>query len=265
MINYHNNHPYSTPKLQVDGVTKSFYSNGERLDVLRNISLDLYDTEFVCVLGESGCGKTTLLNIIAGTEPCSSGRMFMDGKPVEGPSSTRGMVFQKPLLFPWLTVWKNISFGLDMRNDVEAKETRVADAIKLVGLKGFDAYKPAKLSGGMAQRVSLARALVNEPEILLLDEPFSALDAVTRRRMQEELLRIWQEKACTTVFVTHDLDEAILLGTRIVVMSPRPGEIREVIPVPLSHPRARTSREFLAFRAEVSTIFFAATKRLAYA
>lgn len=265
MTDFPTNNDHPTPKLYLDSVSKSFFSKGTPLEVLRDITLEMHNAEFVCMLGESGCGKTTLLNIIAGSETCTSGQVFMDGNPVNEPHASRGMVFQKPLLYPWLNVKKNVRLGLDIRGDTKNMHQRVSRAIHLVGLEGFEDYKPSQISGGMAQRVSLARALVNEPEILLLDEPFGALDAVTRRRMQEELLHIWEKQTCTMVFVTHDIDEAILLGTRIVVMSPRPGEIREILDVPLSHPRSRNSREFLAFRAEVSTIFFAATEHFAYA
>ena len=209
--------------------------------------------EFFCILGESGCGKTTLLKLIAGLDQCTSGRVLLSNEVVRGPHYSRCLVFQKPSLFPWLTVRRNIRLGLDIRGNVATKEELVSEAIDLVGLDGFGDYLPSQISGGMAQRVVLARALINRPEVLLLDEPFGALDAVTRERMQEELLRIWRERTCTTIFVTHDIDEAIRLGTHVVLISPRPGRITRVLEVSLSHPRVRTSREFLAFRGSLGS------------
>lgn len=246
--------------LSIENVTKVFEANGTGLEALHEISLQCVEGEFVCVLGESGCGKTTLLNIIAGLEMPTSGRVCHSGKTVESPSASRCMVFQTPSLFPWLTVEKNIRLGLDIRGDGDNRTERLREIVDLVDLRGFEKYKPSQLSGGMAQRVAIARALVNRPQILLLDEPFGALDAVTRMRMQEEVLGIWQEQRATFVFVTHDIDEAILLGTRIALLRPRPGRIEAVLDIPLTRPRSRTSREFLAFRAEVSSRFFAVTQ-----
>jgi sulfonate transport system ATP-binding protein len=248
--------PAGRPKLELEEISKSFFTNGKTLPVLEDVSLKVEENDLVCVLGESGCGKTTLLNIVAGLEKSTGGRVKLKGEVVKGPHFSRCLVFQKPALFPWLTVEKNVSLGLEIRGDVENKSERVAAAVRLVGLEGFEQYMPSNLSGGMAQRVALARSLVNRPEVLLLDEPFGALDAVTRGRMQDELLNIWDKERYTAMLVTHDIDEAIYIGTKIVVMTTRPGSVKKIFEVPLSRPRVRSSREFVGFRAEVSRLFF---------
>jgi len=244
----------NSPKLEVNWVSKKFLTGNADLTILEDICLDIYQNDFICVLGKSGCGKTTLLNIIAGLDSSTSGEVKLDGNVIEGPHFSRCLVFQAPYLYPWLTVKKNISLGLDIRGDKKNKNERISQYIRLVGLEGYDNYKPKQLSGGMAQRVALARALINKPDVLLLDEPFGALDHVTRANMQDELLRIWQEEQCTAIFVTHDIDEAIYLATKLVVMSPGPGRIRKTFNIPLAHPRVRTDKEFLAFRSKVEIL-----------
>ena len=210
------------------------------------------DNDFVTILGPSGCGKSTLLRIIAGLDRPSSGRVMLDSHEVTGPGADRGMVFQSYTLFPWLTVRENIAFGLRERGISPADRRKVADAfIHRVGLSGFENHWPNQLSGGMQQRTAIARALANDPKILLLDEPFGALDNQTRALMQEMLLAIWERDRKTVLFVTHDIEEAIFLGSRVMVMSARPGRIKAEIPVDLPHPRSyriKTTPEFVALK-----------------
>jgi len=208
--------------------------------------------EFVCVLGPSGCGKTTLLRIIAGLEEPTGGAILLNNKEITGPGSDRGMVFQEFGLFPWRTVRKNIEFGLEIRKVEKEERRKISDKyIDLVGLKGFENSHPYELSGGMKQRVGIARALANDPEILLMDEPFGALDAQTRNLMQKELLRIWSEMKKTVVFITHSVDEAVFVADRVVVMSARPGNIRYVFNVEWERPRDRASVEFASLRKKI--------------
>jgi NitT/TauT family transport system ATP-binding protein len=210
------------------------------------------DGEFVCVLGPSGCGKTTLLRIIAGLEEPTGGAILLNNKEITGPGSDRGMVFQEFGLFPWRTVRKNIEFGLEIRKVEKEERRKISDKyIDLVGLKGFENSHPYELSGGMKQRVGIARALANDPEILLMDEPFGALDAQTRNLMQKELLRIWSEMKKTVVFITHSVDEAVFVADRVVVMSARPGNIRYVFNVEWERPRDRASVEFASLRKKI--------------
>lgn len=211
---------------------------------LDNVSLEVEDKEFVCFIGPSGCGKTTLLRIMSGLDLPDEGEVYLDGEVIKGPGPDRGMVFQEYSLFPWQTVMNNVIFGPVMRG-VKRKDA-LADAekyLELVGLTQFRDSYPYELSGGMKQRVAIARALANEPSVLLMDEPFGALDAQTRNTLQQELLEIWQKKHITILFVTHSVDEAIFLADRIVLMSARPGKIKEIIPVDLPRPRERTSPE----------------------
>ena len=218
------------------------------------ITLAIEEGELVCLLGRSGCGKSTLLHVIAGLERLTSGRVNVDGRAVNGPSHRRGLVFQQYALFPWLNVYQNVRFGLDARRtglNNQRKDRAVCDLLELVGLQGFEGAWPHELSGGMAQRVALARALVNEPEILLLDEPFNALDAFTRMSLQDELLRLVKQRGVTAVFVTHDIDEALYLGDRVVILTPRPGRVKEIVPVPLARPRDRNDPELLRRRDHV--------------
>jgi NitT/TauT family transport system ATP-binding protein len=220
------------------------------------------DGEFVCVLGPSGCGKTTLLRIIAGLEEPTSGKILLKNKEITGPGSDRGMVFQEFGLFPWRSVRKNIEFGLEIRKIPKEERKAISDRyIDLVGLKGFETSHPNELSGGMKQRVGIARALANDPAILLMDEPFGALDAQTRNLMQKELLRIWSEMKKTVVFITHSVDEAVFVADRVVVMSARPGKIKSIFNVEWERPRDRAGVEFASLRKkilaelEIETVF----------
>lgn len=230
-------------KLQAVGLTK-IYDGGSKGDVtaIDHVDLEVKDGEFVMIVGPSGCGKTTLINILGGLDTATGGTVLLDGKPVAGPGADRGMVFQGYSLFPWLSVQKNVEFGLKMKK--APKEERAAQAkkfIDLVGLSGFEDALPKQLSGGMKQRVAIARTLANEPEILLMDEPFGALDAQTRVVMQELLADISKKTRTTILFITHDIDEAVLLGDRIYVMSRRPGTIREVLTVHIPGERSHES------------------------
>src|SRR5881409_2289780 len=219
--------------------------------VLDSISFSLEAGELVSLVGPSGCGKSTLLRLIAGLDFPDSGELLVDEEPISGPSAERGLVFQDPNLFPWLTVRRNIEAGLAARGVLEQKRSEVKEFMRLVGLEAFaDAY-PHHLSGGMAQRVALARALINHPKVLLLDEPLGALDAFTRMRMQDEVLRLWQNRRTTMLLVTHDIDEAIYMSDRIMIMSPRPGRIERTISVALDRPRQRSSPDFLCLRGDI--------------
>jgi NitT/TauT family transport system ATP-binding protein len=230
-------------------------NRGERVTALQDISLDVAADEFVTVLGPSGCGKTSLLNIIAGFEAPTSGQIALDGEPIRGPGPDRGVVFQEYALFPWLTVRQNVEFGLRERRLPRRERAERADAqIAAVGLRGFEDRYPQELSGGMRQRVALARVVVNDPKILLMDEPFAALDAQTRTLMQVELLSVWGRTQQTVVFITHNIEEAIYLGDRVVVMTARPGLVKEIVPVELPRPRDVTSAPFNAYRRQVTAL-----------
>jgi NitT/TauT family transport system ATP-binding protein len=238
--------------LAIRGVSKKFLAEGKKMIALQDIDLDIEENEFVCFIGPSGCGKTTLLRIIAGLEEASSGTVYLDGMPIAGPGPERGMVFQEYSLFPWRTVIDNVVFGLELRGVPLAE--RLAQGrqyLKMVELERFEDRYPHELSGGMKQRVAIARALVNHPRALLMDEPFGALDAQTRNIMQSELLRIWHEEKETVVFVTHSVDEAIYLADRIVIMSARPGRIKDIIPIDLTRPRNRTSPDVNVIRDRI--------------
>lgn len=234
--------------------SKSFEvrSSKERLTALDDVSFAVTGKEFVCLLGPSGCGKSTLLKMAAGLEFADSGAVTADEAPIKKPSPDRAMVFQDYALFPWLSVEENIAFGLEV-NGVERNTARerVERFISLVGLKGFEKAHPYQLSGGMKQRVGIARVLAMSPKVLLMDEPFGALDAFTRMEMQEELMNLWQTDPFTTVFVTHDVEEAVYLADRIVVMTSRPGRIKTIVPVPLARPRLRTDYDFVRIRNHV--------------
>ncbi len=238
----------TAPVLELMNVSKEYRKGTRRLLALKDLSLTVNGGEFVTILGQSGCGKTTLLHMIAGLEEPTAGEIRVGGKPIRGPGRDRGLVFQEPRLFPWATVAHNISLGLPDRGRDQRK---LEELLELVGLEDFAQAYPKELSGGMAQRAALARALAGSPRILLLDEPLGALDAVTRLRMQVQLMRIWQENSLTVVAVTHDIDEAIVLSTRIVILSPRPGTVKRVIPVELPYPRNRTAPEFNIYRQEL--------------
>jgi sulfonate transport system ATP-binding protein len=241
--------------LEVQGVSKTFGSNGGGLLALEDINLQIAPGEFTCVVGGSGCGKTTLLRIIAGLERSYSGTVMLGRNRVLGPGLDRGIVFQEHRLLPWLTVQENVGFGISDLPSGE-RSARVSEYINLVGLCGFERSYPHQLSGGMAQRVAIARALVSRPQLLLLDEPFGALDALTRIRMQQELLRIWEVQRTTMILVTHDIDEAIYLADRIIIMSPRPGTIKRVVRVDLPRPRDRTGYQLTELRKSIYREFF---------
>jgi NitT/TauT family transport system ATP-binding protein len=234
-------HGKEHPVIEIRGLSKSFVGqDGGTVEALRDVDLDVRENEFLTVLGPSGCGKTTLLKAVAGLIPWDGGDILIDGMPVRGPGPDRSMVFQNFALLPWATVLENVAFGLRMRGVGRAeREERARSLIAMVGLSGFETKRPGELSGGMQQRVGIARALAVEPRVLLMDEPFGAVDEQTRRLLQEELLSIWEEHRLTVVFITHSMEEAVLLGDRVVLMSARPGRIAEIVPVPLQRPRSR--------------------------
>lgn len=238
--------------LFINDVSKIFPNTDATVTkALDSINLEIKEGEFVSIVGASGSGKSTLLRIIAGLTPPTTGQVILDKKEVNGPDSKIGMAFQRPTLFPWLTVEDNIKFGPKVLGKLKHKQMPVQEMIDTIGLSGFEKVYPHQLSGGMEQRVSLARAIYNDPEIMLLDEPLGALDAFTRLRLQAELLSIWEENNITMIMVTHDVDEAIYLSEKVIVMSPRPGRIMEIIPIELEHPRGRTDDQFLAYRKQI--------------
>jgi sulfonate transport system ATP-binding protein len=248
----HGAEPERANNLKIRHVSKNYAQPGGNLSVLEDVGLDVAAGEFVSVVGASGCGKSTLLRLIAGLDAEFDGTIRIDGQAVTGTSLARGIVFQEHRLFPWLNVEQNI--GVALRNsglDATQKRLAIAEHIKLVGLVGFEHAYAHQLSGGMAQRVAIARGLVNRPSVLLLDEPFGALDALTRSRLQGELQRIWAQERITMVLVTHDVEEAVFLGDRVVVMQPRPGRIKRVVDVPLARPRNRSDPEFIRIRDDV--------------
>ena len=239
-------------KIVVDGIDKRFRSESGMVDALRDVNFAVEEGEFICIIGASGAGKTTLFRIIAGLEPASKGTVWLDGEPIDGPGMDRGMVFQEYGLFPWRTVMGNVTFGLEQRGlDSTARRDRAQEMIDLVGLDGFEDSYPKELSGGMKQRVGIARALAVDPEILLLDEPFGSVDARTRDRLHDELLDIWAETQQTVVFVTHDIDEAVKLADRIVVLDDDPGTVQSTVTVDVDRPRERTSHEFVECVARI--------------
>ncbi|WP_018412388.1 ABC transporter ATP-binding protein [Methyloversatilis thermotolerans] len=244
--------------LEVRNLHKRYPAPGGETEALRDVSFRIHRREFVCVIGASGCGKSTLIRTLAGLEKHSAGEVLLDGKPVDGPGRDRGMVFQGYSLFPWLTVKRNVMFGPQMSgHSFDAAERQARQWLELIGLSKFADSYPHQLSGGMRQRVAIARALVNQPRILLMDEPFGALDAQTRSRMQSHLLDIWRNIDITILFITHDLDEAIYLADRILVLKPHPGEVLEFIEVPVPRPRTPaqfSSPEFLATKARLDAL-----------
>ena len=238
--------------LSVRNVNKTFRSpDGSTVVALDRISLDVAEGEMLALVGPSGCGKSTLLRLIAGLEPPNSGDVLVGSEPIAGPSAERGLMFQEHSLFPWLSVRRNIETGLAARGVLHGRRHEVDEYMRLVGLEEFAHVYPHQLSGGMAQRAALARALVNHPRVLLLDEPLGALDQFTRMRMQDEILRLWQARGTTMVLVTHDIDEAIYMCDRIAIVSPRPGRIERIIDVNLERPRHRTDRRFTDLRVEL--------------
>jgi NitT/TauT family transport system ATP-binding protein len=245
--------PASAPVLAIAGVGKTFAGGTEALQAT---DLLVQENDFITILGPSGCGKSTLLRMVAGLDTPSGGCIALDGQPVAGPGADRGMVFQSYTLFPWLTVRDNVCFGLREKGlPLDAQHAIAHRFLAKVGLAGFERHYPKQLSGGMQQRTALARALANDPRILLMDEPFGALDHQTRELMQELLLGIWEDERKTVLFVTHDIDEAIFMGNRVVVMSARPGRIKCDIPVPLAHPRhyaMKTTPAFAQLKARLT-------------
>lgn len=241
--------------LTVENLHKTYVSNGSSTSALVDINLRIEEGEFVCLLGPSGCGKSTLLKIIAGLIPATSGRIVINGKPVSGPGPERAVVFQDYALFPWMTVRHNVEFGLEARKLPAAERHEVSSRLlKVVGLSDFAERFPHQLSGGMKQRVSIARALAVDPSLLLMDEPFGALDAQTRQLLQHELLRIWREYRKTVVFVTHSIEEAIYLSDRIVVMTARPGRVKQIVMVTEARPRDMASIDMNQRQREVRAV-----------
>jgi len=237
-------------KLKIERVSMVFDGDGKTVPVLDNVSMEAKGGEFVCILGPSGCGKSTLLNIVGGFLRPTSGEVRIDGEPVRGPDPRRIFVFQERGVFPWLTVEGNIGFGL-FNLPKDEKRRRIAHYVRLVGLQGFEQAYPRELSGGMKQRLEVARALAVNPDMLLLDEPFGALDSITRLDMRRELLRIWEAERKTVLFVTHDIEESVQLADRVVVMSVRPALIRRTLEIDIPHPRDISSRRYLELRDSI--------------
>ncbi|MFJ7747486.1 ABC transporter ATP-binding protein [Peribacillus sp. NPDC097295] len=246
--------------VDVKDVRKVYEGTGKKPDVLAvdTINLKIIKNEFITILGPSGCGKSTLLRMIGGLEEQTEGAIYLQGEEIIGPSANRGMVFQAYSLFPWLNIEENIQYGLKIKGmDPQGRKDITKRYIELVGLQGFEHHYPKQLSGGMQQRVAIARALANDPEILLLDEPFGALDNQTRLIMQELLLEIWEKTHKTILFITHDVEEAIFLGSRVITMTSRPGSIKADIPINLEHPRSykiKTEREFLILKGQLTEL-----------
>ncbi|MBL8540081.1 MAG: ABC transporter ATP-binding protein [Betaproteobacteria bacterium] len=237
------------------GLGKIFRTGGREVVALRDIDLDVAAGEFVCLLGPSGCGKSTLLNAVAGFDQPTSGELTALGEPVVGPGPERAMVFQEYALFPWMTVERNIAFGLEVRQDPAERIRAIVDRLLAkLGLSDFRDRFPKDLSGGMRQRVAIARVLAIDPPLLLMDEPFGALDALTRRSLQDELLRIWAETRKTVLFVTHGIEESIYLADRVVVMTYRPGTVKRIVEVTLPRPRDTASQEFNALKRELTAL-----------
>lgn len=243
------------PHIRIEKVSKVFSTGGREVAALDDISLDIRAGEFICLLGPSGCGKSTLLNAVAGFSPPTSGLVQVNGETVRAPGPDRGMVFQEYALFPWMTVEKNIAFGLEIRNQGRAQIAGKVDALlEMLRLQDFRDRYPKDLSGGMRQRVAIARVLALDSPVMLMDEPFGALDSLTRRNLQDELLRIWMEFKKTIVFVTHSIEESIYLADRIIVMTYRPGRIKKDVGVAMPHPRDPGSAEFNGLKKELGLL-----------
>ena len=239
----------------VEDLSMEFVSRGQRLLALQNIDLDIAPGEFFVIVGPSGCGKTTLLRVLQGLTKATRGRILVGGKPVTGPGTDRGFVFQQDALYPWRSVLRNVGFGLELQGIPKAQaRSRALAMIDLVGLNGFESHYPHELSGGMRQRVNLARALAIAPAILLMDEPFAALDALTRETMQHELLRIAAAAGTTVIFITHQIDESVFLGDRVAVFATRPGRLQEIIPIDLPRPRPPGVKQSPEFQSHVARI-----------
>ncbi|MCB5187355.1 ABC transporter ATP-binding protein [Methylobacillus caricis] len=248
--------PLAPVTLEIKNVEKSYQLSGERLQVLAGINLDIRAGEFISIVGASGCGKSTLLRLVAGLDGQYGGDIVYQGSRITGTDLDRGIVFQEHRLFPWLTVEANILLAFSATDVPKAeRRARVQAQIKLVGLSGFEKAYPHQISGGMSQRVAIARALVLRPQLLLLDEPFAALDALTRLKLQQELQRLWEHEGLTTILVTHDVEEAVFLGDRVVVMESHPGRIKRIVPVDLPRPRVRSTLEFQRIKDDVLTDF----------
>ncbi len=252
------------PLVRAAGVNKVFGAQPGGVVALKDIDMEIRPGEFVCLLGPSGCGKSTLLNAIAGFSLPTSGTLEVSGKPVTAPGPDRGMVFQEYALFPWMTVEANIAFGLDIRGTGKEEKARIVDdLLDMLGLKEFRHRFPKDLSGGMRQRVAIARVLALDPPIMLMDEPFGALDALTRRSLQDELLRIWRSVGKTIVFVTHSIEEAVYLGSRVVILTYRPGTIKRDVTIDLPYPRDSNSPEFNAIKKDLASLVHAEHDRFA--
>jgi sulfonate transport system ATP-binding protein len=240
--------------IEISHLTKTFQSGKNRIEVLQDINLKINEGEFVSIIGSSGCGKSTLLRIIGGLDEEYEGRVLFQKKPINTPSRKRGFIFQDIRLLPWLTVEDNIKFSLPYKTP--NIDNIISKKLEIVNLKGFEKAYPKQLSGGMAQRVAIARALANRPKVLLLDEPFGALDAITKIKLQEEMLRIWESEKITMILVTHDIDEAVYLGNRVIVMTNRPGRIQKIHDIQLTNPRSRISHEFNIQKEAIYKEFF---------
>ncbi|MDR1256633.1 MAG: ABC transporter ATP-binding protein [Spirochaetaceae bacterium] len=237
--------------IDIRGVSRIYHdTNFNPVEALRNVSLTIERGEFMCLIGPSGCGKTTLLRLISGLDRPQSGTLLFEGAEISGPSHERGFIFQQPSLFPWNTVFENVALGLKARGVYEATKRRVQEYIDLIGLTGFEKSYPHEISGGMAQRVAIIRSLINEPKVLLLDEPLGSLDAFKRIELQNQLTEVWRKTGATMVMVTHDVDEAIYLSSRIAIMSPRPGRITRTLDITLAD-RSRNNDDFIALRKRI--------------
>lgn len=247
------------PKIQIENLDFSYANDQDKpLNILDQLSLSVFDREFLTIVGASGCGKSTLLNIIAGLLPPGSGKVYIDGKLIQRPGPDRTMVFQDDAVFPWYTVYQNVEYGLKIsRVPNPERDQQVKHVLDLVGLTGCEGMYPRQLSGGMRKRVDVARAIVTRPEVLLMDEPFAALDVLTKQHLQEQFLKIWNDNRITVIFVTHDLEEALYLADRVVVMSSHPGRIARIVNVPFERPRekdVKTTLEFQSLRRELSYV-----------
>lgn len=236
--------------LEIKDLYKAFPAQHSGINlVLSDINLTMKDKEFIAIVGPSGCGKSTLLRLVAGLTPLTRGSIKLNDEEIKGTDPNRGMVFQSSTLFPWRTVEQNINFSLDMKHEKDPE--RVHRLIKMIGLEDYMDYYPSQLSGGMAQRVSLARTMINQPEVFLLDEPLSALDAFTRANLQDELLKLWQSTENLMLMVTHDVEEAVYMATKVIIMKPNPGEIHQIKSIDLDYPRDRTGEKFVQYRTEI--------------
>lgn len=240
-------------KLELKNVSKVFEKNeeDEKTHALKNINLSIDNNEFVSIVGPSGCGKSTMLRLISGLIRPSQGKILLDNEEIEQPSSRKGMVFQKPTLFPWLTVGENVGFSGSLKNEEKIDEKEIDLMLKKVGLSEFKNSFPKQLSGGMAQRVSLIRTMIARPEVFLLDEPLGSLDAFTRMNMQDEILNLWQEIKNLMIMVTHDVEEAVYMSSKVIIMEPRPGRVKEIVDIDLDYPRDRTSDKFINYRNKI--------------